>query len=66
MPRPVVITDPESGEVICSYCGLVISHNIEDDALPGSRSFAEGRAGLRGEGHTDTSRTGMPYVLSSS
>jgi transcription initiation factor TFIIB len=63
MPRPVVITDPEAGEVICSNCGLVISHNIEDDARPGSRSFAEGQTGLRGEGNTDTSRTGMPMSL---
>lgn len=63
MPRPVVITDPESGEVICSNCGLVISHNIEDVARPGSHSFAEGRTGLRGDGNTDTSRTGMPMSL---
>ena len=35
----IVITDPESGEIICSNCGMVISQNIEDNTRPEWRSF---------------------------
>jgi transcription initiation factor TFIIB len=63
MPSPIVITDHESGEIICSNCGLVISNNIEDNAGLEWRSFAEGRAGVRGEGNTNRSRTGNPMSL---
>jgi len=53
----VVITDPESGEIICSNCGMVISQNIED-TRPEWRSF--GSEGAEGYGK---SRTGMPTSL---
>ena len=53
----IVITDPESGEIICSNCGMVISQNIED-TRPEWRSF--GSEGAEGYGK---SRTGMPTSL---
>lgn len=34
-----VITDVESGEIICSNCGMVISDRIEDGTRPDSRTF---------------------------
>jgi transcription initiation factor TFIIB len=56
---PNVITDPESGEIICSNCGMVISQNIEDNTRPEWRSF--GNEG--GERNNIRSRTGMPTSL---
>ena len=55
----VVITDPESGEIICSNCGMVISQNIED-TRPEWRSFGSEGGGVEGYGK---SRTGMPTSL---
>ncbi len=55
----IVITDPESGEVICSNCGMVISQNIED-TRPEWRSFGSQGEGVEGYGK---SRTGMPTSL---
>src|SRR6266496_6755581 len=54
----VVVTDPESGEIICNNCGMVISQNIED-ARPEWRSFGS----EEGEGNNNRSRTGMPTTL---
>ena len=34
-----VITDVESGEIICSKCGMVINDCIEDSTRPDSRTF---------------------------
>jgi transcription initiation factor TFIIB len=34
------ITDPESGEIICSNCGVVISERIEDDDIHKEKSRA--------------------------
>lgn len=34
-----VITDVESGELICSQCGMVINDRLEDSARPDSRTF---------------------------
>jgi transcription initiation factor TFIIB len=34
-----VITDVESGEIICSKCGIVINDRIEDSTRPDSRTF---------------------------
>jgi transcription initiation factor TFIIB len=34
-----VITDVESGEIICSKCGMVINDRIEDSTRPDSRIF---------------------------
>ncbi len=55
----IVITDHESGEVICSNCGMVISQNIEDNTRAEWRSFD----GEGGEGNNNRSRTGMPTTL---
>ena len=54
----IVITDHESGEIICSNCGMVISQNIEDNTRPEWRSFGN----EEGEGN-NRSRTGMPTTL---
>ena len=54
----IVITDPESGEIICSNCGMVISQNTDDNTRPEWRSF-----GSEGGGGNNRSRTGMPTTL---
>jgi len=50
------ITDPDSGEIVCSNCGMVIFDKIEDTIHPERRTYTleevEGRA-----------RTGTPYSL---
>jgi transcription initiation factor TFIIIB Brf1 subunit/transcription initiation factor TFIIB len=33
------ITDPESGETICSNCGMVITEKIDDIVHQGGRTF---------------------------
>jgi transcription initiation factor TFIIB len=55
----IVISDPESGEIICSNCGIVISQKFEDNVRPEWRSFD----GEGGEGNNNRSRTGMPTSL---
>src|SRR6476620_3509341 len=35
----IIITDVESGEIICSKCGMVINDRIEDSTRPDSRTF---------------------------
>jgi transcription initiation factor TFIIB len=57
----VVITDPESGEIICSNCGIVISQNIEDNSRPEWHYF--GGEGGGAEGYSGRSRTGTPNTL---
>ena len=54
----IVITDHESGEIICSNCGMVISQNIEDNTRAEWRSF-----GNEEGGGNNRSRTGMPTTL---
>jgi transcription initiation factor TFIIB len=51
------ITDPDSGEVICSYCGVVISEKILDFANPEWRAFTA-------EESENKARTGTPVSLS--
>lgn len=51
-----IITDIESGEIICSNCGQVISNNTIEDNRPESRVFSS-------EGQTNKSRTGIPTSL---
>jgi|tagenome__1003787_1003787.scaffolds.fasta_scaffold20947762_2 transcription initiation factor TFIIB len=51
-----IITDIESGEIICSNCGQVISNNAIEDNRPESRVFSS-------EGQTNKSRTGIPTSL---
>lgn len=57
--QDMVITDPESGEVICSSCGIVINENIEGNTIPTWMSFSS-------EQKYDKSRTGMPTTLARS
>ena len=51
------ITDHESGEVICSCCGTVISEKILDIANPEWRAFTA-------EESENKARTGIPISLS--
>jgi transcription initiation factor TFIIB len=51
-----VITDPESGEIVCSKCGMVISDKIQE-TRQASRTF------LNNEQAKDGRRTGMPISL---
>jgi TFIIB zinc-binding len=53
-----MVTDPESGEVICSNCGTVISDKIEDTSHLERHVFTKG--GQIGEGRA---RTGAPTSL---
>jgi transcription initiation factor TFIIB len=50
------ITDPNSGEIVCSNCGMVISDKIEDTIHP------ERRTSTFEEAH-ERARTGAPYSL---
>jgi transcription initiation factor TFIIB len=51
-----IITDPESGEDICSNCGIVITEKSEDIANPEWRAFTA-------EEKNDKVRTGAPTSL---
>ena len=51
----VVITDPESGEIICSNCGMVMLDRIEE-TKPEWRNFRDSQA-------KDKRRTGSPGSL---
>ena len=68
IPKPVlcstcksnnVITDPESGEIFCSQCGIVISDKIQE-------TRQESRTFVNTEQAIDRSRTGMPTSLARS
>ncbi len=52
-----LITDTESGEVICSKCGMVISDKIQE-ARPESRGLLNPAEGIK-----ERARTGMPTSL---
>lgn len=60
-----MITDPESGEVICSSCGVVLLDKIEDISRPERRVFGSGAGGMGGGRQTDNrrARTGAPISL---
>src|SRR2546422_970839 len=49
----IVVTDPESGEIICSSCGIVITQNTEENTRPEWRSF-----GSEGGRENNRKRTG--------
>jgi transcription initiation factor TFIIB len=51
------ITDPDSGEVLCSYCGLVFAERNLDFANPERRAFTTEESDKR-------ARTGAPTSLS--
>jgi transcription initiation factor TFIIB len=53
-----IITDLDSGEIVCSKCGVVISDNIQD-SRPEWRDF------VNSEEAKDRRRTGMPTSLAS-
>jgi transcription initiation factor TFIIB len=50
------IADPDSGEIVCSNCGMVITEKNQDDANPESRAFTY-------EEQNATTRTGAPISL---
>jgi transcription initiation factor TFIIB len=52
-----IVTDPESGEIICNNCGMVISDKIQDITRPEWLGFSA-------EEVNDRSRTGSPTSLS--
>jgi transcription initiation factor TFIIB len=51
-----LVTDPESGEVICSNCGTVISDRNQEISRPEWRFYSA-------EQENDRSRTGIPITL---
>jgi transcription initiation factor TFIIB len=38
-----IVTDPESGEIICSNCGMVLSDKVEDTSHSEQHIFSEGQ-----------------------
>jgi transcription initiation factor TFIIB len=55
----ILITDPESGEIICSNCGMVMLDNIEENR-PAWRTFTTTTDELNNQGR---SRIGMSTSL---
>jgi transcription initiation factor TFIIB len=51
-----IITDVESGEIICSKCGMVIHDHIEDNTKPDTRTFGN-------EQDYNRIRTGPPISI---
>ena len=54
-----IITDPESGEIICGNCGMVISDKVEDTSHLERQIFREGQI------DETRARTGAPTSLAS-
>ena len=54
----MLVTDPESGEIICRNCGMVMLDNLQD-SRPEWRSFTT----TTDEVNDSRSRTGMPTSL---
>jgi transcription initiation factor TFIIB len=54
-----IVTDPESGEIICSNCGMVISDKAEDTSHPEQHRFRGGQI------DATRARTGAPTSLAS-
>src|SRR5919198_844848 len=55
-----IVTDPESGEIICSNCGMVLSDKVEDASHSERRIFSGG-----GQINDTRARTGAPTSLAS-
>src|SRR5919205_3027459 len=53
-----IVTDPESGEVICSNCGMVLSDKVEDVSHLERHIFSKG-----GQIDETNARTGAPTSL---
>ena len=51
------IADPDSGEIVCSNCGMVIAETSQDDVNPDRRAFSSEEQNTR-------TRTGAPSSLS--
>ena len=51
-----IITDTNTGEIICSRCGVVVSDRIQNISQPEWRAFSNAE-------HEDRSRTGIPASL---
>jgi transcription initiation factor TFIIB len=54
-----IVTDPESGEIICSNCGMVISDKVEDTSHLERHIFSGGQI------NETRARTGAPTSLAS-
>ena len=52
----MIVTDTESGEIICSNCGMVISYKTQDMTRPERRAFSPEEA-------NDRIRSGSPASL---
>src|ERR687884_601693 len=52
----MMITDPDSGETICSKCGMIVLDKIQNIHQPEWRAFSH-------EEHENRSRTGIPSSL---
>jgi transcription initiation factor TFIIB len=52
----LIITDPDSGETICSKCGMIVLEKIQNINQPEWRAFSN-------EEHGNKSRTGIPSSL---
>jgi transcription initiation factor TFIIB len=52
----LMITDPDSGETICSKCGMIVLDRIQNINQPEWRAFSN-------EEHENRSRTGIPSSL---
>ena len=52
----LMITDPDSGETICSKCGMIVLDKIQNINQPEWRAFSN-------EEHENRSRTGIPSSL---
>jgi transcription initiation factor TFIIB len=57
-----IVTIPDSGEIVCEHCGVVISDKIEEKG-PEWRTFAAVAVGSAGN---DENRRGMPFSLARS
>src|ERR671933_2771701 len=53
-----IVTDPESGEIICSICGMVLSDKVEDTSHLERHIFSKG-----GQIDETNARTGAPTSL---
>jgi transcription initiation factor TFIIB len=52
----LIITDPDSGEIICSKCGMIVLDKVQNINQPERRAFSN-------EEQEDRSRTGIPASL---
>ena len=57
--RDKIVTDPESGEIICSNCGMILADKVEDTRHSELRIFDQERI------NNTISRTGAPTSLAS-